>query len=660
MLIQTASEEYIQALHHGQKEYRELLMAGKAPNPLVLDELLPENGTESVVDVGLLEIPSERIIGVKSAGRITAFSASFNPLLDSKSEFALKWINLCAAHLGDTGITDPILCFEYLGNFYVQEGNKRVSVLRHFGAPRIPGNVKRILPPQSDDPRIKAYYEFIEFYKGSRLYCVQFRRPGDYAKLLSHLGKKAGDPWTEDEQRTFNAYFHYFLDAFTALNTKYADILPEEALLLWLELYPFQDLGRLSANELKKSISALWEDMVATVKKEDSVKMETKAGDAGKGSILNRILTGLDHLQVAFVHQLEAANSAWVLGHEAGRKHLEEVFGDRIAVRSYFGAANFELAESLIEQAVADGAQVVFTTAPPLSRATLKAAVKYPKVRFLNCSVDQPYSSIRTYYGRMYEAKFITGAIAGAMAGDDRIGFIASYPIFGVPASINAFALGALLTNPRAQIELRWSCLPGTPQADFLADGIRVISNREAPTQDKVYMDFCNYGTYLLSDRSEMIPLGTPIWSWGKFYEYAIRAIQAGGWKKDKGEATALNYWLGMDSGVIDVGLSDKLPVGVRQMATILKRGLADGSIDPFYRKIVAQDGSVKNDGTYHFAPAQVLHMDWLCSNVIGEIPAYEDILPISKATVRELGIYRDKIPAEKEVKPREDPEHIR
>lgn len=85
--------------------------------------------------------------------------------------------------------------------------------------------------------------------------------------------------------------------------------------------------------------------------------------------------------------------------------------------------------------------------------------MKYPKVRFLNCSVDQAYSSIRTYYGRIYEAKFITGAIAGAMAQNNRIGYIASYPIFGVPASINAFALGAQMTNPRAQIELRWSCV---------------------------------------------------------------------------------------------------------------------------------------------------------------------------------------------------------
>ena len=104
-----------------------------------------------------------------------------------------------------------------------------------------------------------------------------------------------------------------------------------------------------------------------------------------------------------------------------------------------------------------------------------------------------------------------------------------------------------------------------------------------------------------------------------------------------------------MDSGVIDVGLSKKLPEGLRQMVNMLKRGLADGSIDPFFRKIVAQDGTMKNDGTYHFPPAHVLHMDWLCSNVIGEIPPYEDILPMSRNMVRELGIYRDKLPAEKE-----------
>ena len=67
---------------------------------------------------------------------------------------------------------------------------------------------------------------------------MQFRRPGDYAKLLAHLGKTLGDTWTEDERRTFSAYFHYFLDAYDALHVGDKDILPEEALLMWLKINP--------------------------------------------------------------------------------------------------------------------------------------------------------------------------------------------------------------------------------------------------------------------------------------------------------------------------------------------------------------------------------------------------------------------------------------
>ena len=156
MNIQFATDEYNQALRAGQKEFRELSAAGQPTHPAVLDELLPENGAHTVVDVGLIEIPSERIIGTKSAGRIAAFTPSFPPLLDPKSEFAAKWISLCAAHLGETGITDPIACYEYLGNFYVQEGNKRVSVLRCFGAPRIPGQVRRVMPAPSEPMTMAA------------------------------------------------------------------------------------------------------------------------------------------------------------------------------------------------------------------------------------------------------------------------------------------------------------------------------------------------------------------------------------------------------------------------------------------------------------------------------------------------------------------------
>ncbi len=658
-MMQIANDEYALALRKGQKESREAAAMGRRAHPKVLDEILPENFTGVVQDVGLLEIPSQRIVGTKTAGRITAFSPTFRPLLEAKTEFAMKWTHLCAAHLGDAGIQDPILCYEYLGEFYVQEGNKRVSVLRHFDAPRIPSVVKRVVPPMSEEPRIRAYYEFMDFFKVSRLYTVQFRRPGDYARLLKHLGKKPDDIWTEDDRRNFNAYYQYFQDAFEALRNPREEILCEEALLLWLELYPWQDLGRLTAAELKTTLSALWEDIRST-SREDSVQVETKAQDGAKANILERIISVPDHLNIAFVHQLTPEESIWVASHEEGRKYIEDLFGDKITVRSYFNASSPEQAELAIETAVVEGAQVVFTTAPPLSRATLKAAVAYPKVKFLNCSVSQPFSSIRTYYGRIYEAKFITGAIAGAMAQNNRIGYIASYPIYGAPASINAFALGAQMTNPRAEIELRWTCVEGTPQADFFADGIRVISNRNVPARNQMSLDFCNYGTYLTDDMGELIHLGSPVWVWGKFYEFVIRNIFSGSWKQDKSESKALNYWLGMDSGIIDLDLSRKLPAGVRQMAKILCHNMISGSLDPFHRRIVAQDGSVKNDGSDTFTPEQLIRMDWLCENVIGSIPPFEDILPRSQALVRELGIYRDKLPQEKEAKKRENFDRIR
>lgn len=644
-----AIQEYAHALRMGQKEQKELLQQGKDPHPAVLDEILGADVTELPVDIGMVEIPTERIVGTKSAGRITAFSAGFYPLLGADTEFAYKWINLCTAHLSDEGIRDPILCYEYLGNFYVQEGNKRVSVLKYFGAPKIPGNVLRILPRMSEDPKVKAYYEFLEFYKSAKIYDIQFRQPGDYGKLLSFLGKEPGEQWTEREQKTFRAYFQYFREAFASVHGEQLDLLPEEALLLWLRVYPFRDLGKLSAGELKKAMSDLWENLVS-ISQEEPVQVETVPDTEAKGGLFGIFRPGgIDHLSVAFVHQLDPEVSTWAKGHEEGAHFLQEALQEQVTVRSYYHADTPEQTEALLEQAVQDGAQVIFTTAPKLSRATLKAAVKYPKVRFLNCSVNAPYSSVRTYYSRIFESKFITGAIAGAMSENDSIGYIGSYPIFGVPASINAFALGAQLTNPRAKVELRWSCQTGTPVEDFLARDIRVISNRDVPTPDKMYLQFGSYGTYAVETDGTLLPLASPCWKWGKFYEHVVRSILNGAWERNKDTYQAVNYWWGIDSGVIDVELSPELPDGLVALANMLRKGLKKRTIDPFRRRIVAQDGTVKNPGNRTFTPDELLHMDWLCENVEGSIPGFDEILPFARDTVRELGVYRDTIPMEKE-----------
>ena len=68
---QMVTEEYSRALKLGTKEANEFASQGKPTNPAVLDEILPENSAQVVQDLGLLEIPAERIIGTKSAGRIS-------------------------------------------------------------------------------------------------------------------------------------------------------------------------------------------------------------------------------------------------------------------------------------------------------------------------------------------------------------------------------------------------------------------------------------------------------------------------------------------------------------------------------------------------------------------------------------------------------------
>ena len=217
-------------------------------------------------------------------------------------------------------------------------------------------------------------------------------------------------------------------------------------------------------------------------------------------------------------------------------------------------------------------------------------------------------------------------------------------------ASINAFALGAQLTNPRARICLRWSCQENTSTAEFIKMGIRVISNREIPSQDRNYLNFCNYGTYQIGDDALLTPLGSPCWNWGKLYEHILRSMLSGTWDADKDSRQAVNYWWGMDNGAVDIQLSDKLPDGVKTLAQLLIRQLQNSELAPFVRQIITQDGTVINDGSRTLTADEILRMDYLCHNVEGQIPGYEELLPMAKPMVRELGIYKEDIPIEKEV----------
>ncbi len=649
MSRQEAVEQYGRALRQGRKCHKDCVLRGRYPYPQVLDEILSEAMTAGQVELGVLEIPTEQITGTKTAGRRTAFSAGFMPLMDPDTEFAAKWIDLCEAHLGDEGIRDPIRCFEYLGRFYVQEGNKRVSVLKSYGAPTVPAYVIRLIPVWSQEPEIAAYYDFLRYYQITGLYRVYCSRPGSFAKLQAALGFEPDHVWTEEERRVFTSDFAVFQAAFRKQGGGELPVTAADALIVWLKFYRFEDLEDMSSQELAKSLSAIWADVKADARADPiSVSTETQEEQPPSPGFLERLKKAVfpDHLTIAFVSDHLPGESGWAAAHDLGRQYLEAVMGDQVTVLRYDGVKG-PMAEGAMEEAILRGAQVIFATTPPLINACRKVAARNPGIRVLNCSVSMPYTGVRTYYSRVYEGKFITGAIAGAMCPDGRIGYVASSPIFGVPAGINAFALGAQLTNPRARILLHWSCAEEDPMSALVREGVELISNRDVPTPDRTREP---WGLCRVNSDGALRSLASPYWHWGKVYVKLVKSMLNGGWDAlSAQEGQAVNYWWGMQSGAVGVLLSEDLPAGVRQLVEILRQGVASGSIHPFQGPVRDQAGALRGDGDHWFSPEEILHMDWLCSCVEGTIPGYEALLPMARSIVRLQGVYRDSIPPEKE-----------
>ena len=221
-------EDYRNAQRAGLRACRASQAKGQSPYLAVLDDLLADEKIAAQEPLGLVEIPAESIVGTKTAGRHTAFAPNFMPLLDENTEFAHKWIHLCDAHLQE-GIHDPILAYEYMNKFYVQEGNKRVSVLKYYEAVKIPGVVTRLIPEKNDTLENRIYYEFLDFYKLSKINNVHFSRLGGYAKLQTLVCKAAEEEWTEDDRLNFSALYTMFSQQFYALGGSALGLTPGDA-----------------------------------------------------------------------------------------------------------------------------------------------------------------------------------------------------------------------------------------------------------------------------------------------------------------------------------------------------------------------------------------------------------------------------------------------
>ena len=648
MSMADAKQEYQSALRQAKKQYRARINQGKNPYLTVLDDILENTPIATQESLGLVSIPMESIAGTKTGGRHTAFSSGFLPLLELNTEFATKWCTLYEAHLNE-GIQQPIRAYEFLNRFYVQEGNKRVSVLSYCQAASVKAEVIRLIPPLTDSTEIRIYYEFMAFYRLSKINYLYFTREGSFMRLQTAVCKGAQEAWTGDDRANFFYFYTLFRREFLALGGADLQLTTGDAILVYLSFHRYSDALQQTQAQIRDDLQKLWSEIeILAHHKTVEVSLEPNLSPKPAPqplfpSFFPRRQPRQTPLNVVFIQDRNPEVSAWAAGHRLARESLEQAFEDQINITFIENAECGLYDEAEIEAAARGGADVIFATSSEMMPACLKVAARHPQVKILNCSLLQPHPLVRTYSCRIYEAKYLMGILAGMLTQTPQVGYIANYPLYGVCSAVNAFARGLQAVRPDARVILRWQCQPNGKPMDFSdRPDITVFSGRDQkaphPRSQATYYGLCRR----LADGS-LEEIAYPIWHWGNIYQHIIRSILNGAWENDSGDGfRGISYWWGMSAEAVELHHTDALPDAPRHLLELITRHIRSCEYDPFGGRIVTNTGRViKTDGN-SFTPEEIIHMNWLNENVDGEIPVLDDPPAELRALLKQQGMYPD------------------
>ncbi len=325
-------------------------------------------------------------------------------------------------------------------------------------------------------------------------------------------------------------------------------------------------------------------------------------------------------LKIGFVYVSPANEAGWSYAHDQGRQALAKLPG----VTTYFTESVPEGAdgERVILQMARKGYDIIFTTSFGYMDATLKVAKQFPKITFLHCSGFKTAANVSNYFGRMYQARYLTGMVAGSMTRKNVIGYAAAFPIPEVIRGINAFALGVRAVNPKAEVRVVWTKTwydPATEKeaAKSLLDaGADVIAQHQnSPAAQETAQERGAYSVGYNNDMSSFAPrahLVAAVWNWTPFYLDMVQRFRAGTWK-------AGSYWPGLEMGVI--GLSPygpMVPADVRAKVDARKAAIAKGEFVVFSGPVRDQSGKVRIEPGKKPEDKDLLGMNWFVEGVMG------------------------------------------
>lgn len=338
-----------------------------------------------------------------------------------------------------------------------------------------------------------------------------------------------------------------------------------------------------------------------------------------------------EDIKVGVIHISDPAEgSGYTYTHDLGIQGMQENLGlsdDQIVRKINVSDSDAKKTKKAIKECIDEGCNIIFTTSWGYMKPTAEMAEKYPDVYF---SHGTGYMSngknFNNYFGRIYQARYLSGIVAGMNTKTDKIGYVAAMDSSNaeVTGGIDAFALGIYSVNPQAKVYVKVTNSWYDPQKEKEAAQVLLDDDCDVIAQhcDTEYPQSLaqKKGVYSIgynSDMSKNAPdacLCSVIWNWSAYYTAAVQSVIDGTWDGS-------NYYGGMAENLVGItALADFCADGTQEKVEEAKEqilsgenGVFDGVIETNTGKTVGEQGKTLDDATitgkinWYFKTVQVL-----------------------------------------------------
>ena len=323
---------------------------------------------------------------------------------------------------------------------------------------------------------------------------------------------------------------------------------------------------------------------------------------------------------VAFLYVSPLGTTGWSYQHDVARKFLNKL-PDVITTYVESVPAGPD-AERVMQSMVDLGYKLIITTSYDYSAAVKNIALANPNIKILHCAGSERSANVSTYFGRIYEARYLTGMVAGSMTKTNNIGYVAAFPLPEVIRGINAFTLGVRQVNPTAEVRVFWSKGWYNPAEEKAAAELLINSahvdvlahHSNGPTVVEVAESKGIYSIGYHSDMSQYAPKGhltAAVWNWSPFYKEVVEKLQKGEWEE-------MDYWKGLEAGVVNIAPCNQIvPQAVQEKVNAQKQAIIDGTFQVFQGPLLDMKGIEKVSADYVLTDDELRSMNWFVNGVV-------------------------------------------